>query len=164
MHTAGTDWKLVVAIIAATIAAVSLVVNILQWRWNRRPSFGEWEIDEQYRIDMARDRTRFPATFEQQNPEAGGTGILVKFTYRGRHSYTVIGLIYEWNFRPFARIRSAPRILHDGESWEGLIFTREAEMTQITAVIVEGEGGRLFRQEIHRDYHERMEMHTGQHV
>ena len=94
------NWTLVVAIVSTLIAAVSLLFNFLQWRWNRRPSFGEWEIDVQYRIDLARDRTRFPATFEQQNPVAGDTGILVRFTYRGRHSFTVIGLIYEWTSGP----------------------------------------------------------------
>ena len=36
-------------------------------------------------------------------------------------------------------------------------------MDQITALIVEGEGGRLFRQEINRDYHETMAMHTAKH-
>lgn len=160
MDLAKLDWRFVLSVVAL---AASVVFNIMQARWNRRTSHGEWEVDEQYRIDLPRDLTRFPEVFAQQNPRAGDTGILVKFTYRGQHSFVVNGLIYEWNFRPYARIRSTPRTLHDGESWEGLIFTREVAMTQITAIIVEGEGGRLFRQEVNRDYHERVAMHTGQH-
>ncbi len=160
MNVANVDWKLVVPGLGLL---VSLIFNVVQWRWSRRPDVVEWEIDEHYRLDLPRDLTRFATHLQDQNPQEGDTGILIKVRYHGRHSLKVSALAFEWNFRPHARVPIVPCTLHDGNAWEGLIFTRTVAMDQITAVLFEGEGGRVYRQEINRDYHERFAMHTGRH-
>lgn len=154
---------LIVSIVAAGISAIAALFTILQWRAGQRRSWAEWTIDQDYVIDLARDQVRFPYVFRRQIPGAIARGILVRLTYHGRFSVTVVGFTYDWNFTQYASATVQPRVLNDGESWEALIFHNEIDMGQITAVTVLCEGGITFRSDINFDYHERMNMHLGNH-
>lgn len=155
------DWKLVGTIAGPVIALGALVVGILKWRWERRPDVVTWEIDEHYKIDLDRDRVRFPALFAQENPVRGDTGILLRVRFHGRHALKVIGLTFEWNFSPAGRVPIVPCTLQDGQSWEQLLFTRMLSLDQITAVVIEAEGGRRFKQDINLGYHRAFNAHVG---
>jgi hypothetical protein len=154
------DIELGLKVLGGAVGFVTLILSLKRWWWDRRVSELLWEIDERYAIDVQRDRPRFPEVFERENPAQGQLGILVRATYRGRHSLTITGLSVEWNFNLWGQVRSTPRLLHDGESWEQLIFTQMIEMEQVTAVTIEAEGGRRFRRELNEDYRRQLRAHA----